>query len=155
MKTTVLMFVCLLILGCKKSTKPSTEEIENFKKRVTLSGDIKAFSRLILYYNGKENYYDLIPYSIIMSNKYNSPDGYYHVYSDFIRLNNNGKYSEKLIVNLPKENQDFVLSYLTRGAEANDIDCKATLAKHYKFGYGVPKDEKVSDSIMNSIKHNQ
>ncbi|MEO8236876.1 MAG: hypothetical protein ABI793_06535 [Flavobacterium sp.] len=153
-KLTIILL--LLLISCIKTVDGdlSKEELIDLKQNIFYHGDKYSFSRLIAYYSDRDNYYELLPYSFIMADKYKNGDGYFQVYYDLIKINNNGRYATNLIVNLNQDNIEFVLSNLEKGAKLNDTDCKVFLAKHYKNGFGIIKNEKIADSLMNSIEYN-
>lgn len=150
LKMFTVLFVLLLTNCVKNSDTVSLEELEIYKKAVIQKGDDYSFTRLTIFYSDKSNYYELLPYSFIMAEKYKSVDGYFQIYYDLIRINNNGKYEERLILNLDEETKSFALSNLMKGAMLGDGDCRGFLAKHYRQGLGFPKNEQIADSIMSS-----
>ncbi|QBZ98882.1 hypothetical protein [Flavobacterium sangjuense] len=148
----VIILLSLIIIGCtqKNDGKLTEDEIKGLRNKAINLGDKNSYAQLIAYYQNSKSY-DLLPYSFIMAKKYNNPDAFLAIYQDLIKLENNGKFNESLISNLKKEEINYILSLLKRGAELNDIDCKVFLARHYRNGFGVPKNEKIADSLMNSI----
>ena len=149
----IVIILLLTLIGCieKKEGTLSKDEILNFRSKALKSGDRYSYSRLIIHYENI-NSYELLPCSFVMANKYDNPDAFLEIYQSLIKLNNKDTFKESLILNLQKEESDFILSFLKRGAILNDIDCKVFLAKHYRNGYGLIKNEKKADSIMASIK---
>jgi hypothetical protein len=146
----IILFLVLTSCVKKYDGSLSQEELNIFKQESINRGDNYSYSRLIVYYGDKDNYYELLPYSFIMANKYKNVDGYFQVYYDLIKINNDGKYEEKLILNLDEETKSFALSNLMKGAMLGDGDCRDFLARHYRQGLGFPKNEKIADSIMSS-----
>lgn len=149
----LIFILIILCTSCIKSADGdlSNEEIIVLRQKVLSNGDKYSYSRLIAYYSDRDNYYELFPYTLIMADKYHNADGYFQMYYDMIKINNNGKFNPQLIVNLDQNDIDFVLSNLLRGAKLNDTDCKVFLAKHYKNGYGIIKNERVADSLDNGL----
>jgi len=145
----IIIILLFIFTSCYNSAdgELSKKQITELEQKVLSSGDKYSYSRLIAFYSDKNNYYELLPYSFVMGSKYHNPDGYFQIYYDLIKINNNGKFSPELIVNLNKDDMDFVISNLKRGAELNDQDCKVFLAKHYAGGFGVIQNKKTADSL--------
>lgn len=156
MKKKILVLIVLLAVSCVKSDDGSLTqfEIEKYKINALQSNDVDSYTRLLLHFDNIGKYYEMLPYSILIAKKYKNPDAYYDVYRSIIRINNDGNFNEKLIENLKEVDKNFSLYYLIEGSKLNDVDCKVALAKHYRFGYGVIKNLKKSDSLFNSIKQN-
>ncbi len=132
----------------------NARSIENLKRK-SLNGDIKSHNFLVMLYSrteNQENYYDLQPISKIMVDKYNFGYPCRQIYEDIIRKNNDNKgFEEKLFLNLNKKEKNEALYYLKKGVSLNDEKCKIILAKSYKRGYGVPKNDKKADSLIRSL----
>ncbi len=141
----------------KKKLQPidtNSRTIENLSRK-SLHGDIKSYNFLVMLYSRSENqekYYDLQSISKIMVDKYNFSYPCRQIYRDIVRKSNNDKdFDEKLFFNLSKEAKKEALYYLKKGASLNDPECKLILAKSYKHGYGVPKNDKKADSLIRSL----
>jgi hypothetical protein len=152
LQITVFILFVFLFNSCDDTAELSDKELKSFKEDVLKTGNVHSYGRLLLHYRLVQNHYELLPYSIFMANKYQREDAYSEVYTDIIRISNNGKYSKELILNLDKRDQIFALSYLEEGAKKGDIDCKVFLADHYREGLGLPKNTKIADSIMVTIE---
>src|SRR5204862_5347173 len=101
MKKIIFLLLVFVFVSCiDNDGSISEKELKTFKENVVSKGDIYSFSMVSLYYDGKNNYYEVLPYSIIMANKFNNANGCKEVYFDIIRINNNGKFGESLILKL-------------------------------------------------------
>ncbi|WP_281309691.1 hypothetical protein [Flavobacterium flavigenum] len=153
MKKNLFLLFLSLVSCVKDNGNLSKNEISNYQNEIIRTGNKDAYLQLMLYYrNNQDSIYTLLPYTFIMANKYNNPDAFLELYQNLIKLNNNGIYKDSLIVNLRKQEADYALSFLKRGSELNDVDCKVFLAKHYEKGFGITKNKKIADSLINSIK---
>ena len=131
----ILFLALFLIYGCtqpKKEIKvnPELEYAENLKRRCINDGDSKAYGELIDYYGRNHSeYYELLPISIIMADKYNNDNARISIYFLFIEIANNGRRDEKLFFKLDQAKKEFVLKYLIDGVKNGDSGCKAILEK--------------------------
>lgn len=151
----IIILITLTIISCgkKEDGKLTQDDIKILKDKSINQGDKYSYSLLVAHYQNIGSY-EMLPYSFIIAKKYKNPDAFIEIYKDLIKLENNGKFKESLILNLSKEESSYVLSLLQRGAELDDIDCKVFLAHHYRYGLGLPKNQKIADSIMNTIDKN-
>lgn len=128
-------------------------EIEVLKKNILNKGDELSFNKLVIYYENESNFKELDKYSIIMTDKYNSGDGYSQRFINTVAINNNNIYSD--ISDFAKINDNVkneALSYLERGVEINDINCISMLSNIYRNGIGVEKDDIKADKLKKRIK---
>lgn len=149
-----LLVVFFLFFGCIDSSELSKKELDILKANVINSGDNYSYTRLVLYYENKSNYYELLPFSHVMAFKYKKGNGYLMVYKDLIKLSNNDIFDQRAIVKLSNENKKIILNYLENGAKLiKDGDCRYFLEKHYRFGIGVERNIIKADSIRNINKN--
>ena len=135
-----------------KNTQAQTQE---YKDRIVLYGD-SCFSQIIFrddegyvkYMNGERNIYELeIPYLLIMANRYNKPWACFQIYTSTMELYNG--YG----LDLDSNTVDFLLFYLKRGAEMNDIPCLTTLYTWYNDGIYVPLDKNKAHEYWLQLKY--
>ena len=131
----LIVILSCLFSSCKDNAELSKNELNELKNNVINSGDDYSYSRLVLYYENKEDFYELLPYSLIMAEKYNKGNGYLMVYKDLIRLINKGKFDQTALKDINKDSRENILKYLERGSKLEkDGDCRFFLEKHYRFG---------------------
>lgn len=86
LQITVFVLFVFLFNSCDDTAELSDKELKSFKEDVLKTGNVRSYSRLILHYELVQNYYELLPYSIFMANKYQRGDAYSKVYVDLIRV---------------------------------------------------------------------
>lgn len=65
-----------------------------------------------------------------MANQYKNSDGYYQVYESFLRIKTLKEEIQPSDLKLLNEvEKEFVIHYLTMGAENNDLDCYQSCTK--------------------------
>ena len=135
-------------------TDPNERSFDSLKIKA-LNGDTRSYAFLIIHYSREENrdnFFDLQSISKLMVDKYNHGNACNQIYHDLIKLYNKDKdFDEKLFFNLSKEAKKEAIYYLKKGVTLNDDTCKLILAKSYKHGYGVPKNDKKADSLIRSL----
>lgn len=137
--------------SCNVPNEVSSVELRELQDSIIATGDAKAYITLIRCFADKENYYQLLPYSMHMAMKYDNADAYYQLYYDIIKLQNSGKYDMERIRNLDADSREFVISCLRNGAKKGDRDCQEALSQHYRNGWGLPKNIEKADSIVESF----
>lgn len=147
-----IFLISLLFISCNTDSKISSNELLSFENKVISNGDALSYSKLIRHYDGRADYYKLMPYSIEMAINYRNADAYYQIYRDLIRIKNKGNYHERLIENLDANSRNFAIGCLVQGAKLNDMDCQDALIQHYKNGWGVIYNQAKIDSIVSSFK---
>lgn len=163
MKKAFLIFSAILIFNsCNKNSKEDDKSRNNFiksnyfsfeqflelKDKALNEGSSYAYDNILVYFSANESqYYELLPISIIMSDKYNNLKSNIVIYETIIKIYNNGLYDDKFLLNLSKPQQEFALFYLEKGARKKIPSCVITLEKLYREGIGVEKNEKIADSL--------
>jgi hypothetical protein len=167
----LIIFTAILIFACneKKTIKKETsiylnkeyfnlESYINHKKNALDTGDEESYKRLGLFYSYNPSlYYEYLPISIIMAEKYKLKIAYHNVYYATIKLYNNGIYTSNLFKNLNLQQKEFALYYLQKGHEKGDLGATVELARIYRYGIGFKKDiqkaETLEQIIRKSIPH--
>lgn len=158
MKNLLFVLGLLLIIGCNNSSKKSnsTEQLNVLKedndkyasskwvalqkKKSLVEGNFNAYGNLIDYYNNTPSeYYELLPISIIMADKYKCDNARAAIYFWFLEMQNDGR-DEKQFFKLDKSKQDFILKYLLDGAKNKNPGCMAILNKLLKCGLKIDKE---------------
>lgn len=102
-------------------------KIEIRKKNILKNGDPYDFIVLDITYINEKDYTSILPYALLMSEKYNHKDAYESFYINFIKIVNNGVYKDEFYFNLDIETQRFLKHYLKKGSELGQSKCKSTL----------------------------
>jgi len=114
-------------------------KIEIRKKNILKNGDPYDFVVLDLTYINEKDYTSILPYALLMSEKYNHKDAYESFYINFIKIINNGDYKDEYFFELDSETQRFLKHYLKKGADLGQSKCKSTLANLGK----IAKERKI------------
>jgi hypothetical protein len=121
------------------------------KKRVVEKGDVVAYKRLTLYCT-RDRYLEILPYAIVISEKYDNGMASYDVYELIVRScneeNYKGKYSDALFANLNEAQRQFALYYLNKSAKQRNIGGVTVLERLYRNGIGLKKNIEKADSIL-------
>lgn len=83
-----------------------------------LKGDTIAYSRLFFYYSLAHRESELLPYTIIMANKYNYADAHYYIYLTMVQLRYGTPYED-----LDENTKKMTLFHLLK---ANELGCSTT-----------------------------
>jgi len=126
-----------------------TPYIRELKSKILL-GDKNAYYELNLVYIDYSNKEDLLPYALIMSNKYNHESAYMDVYHCFSALN------DKVQSNAPDYSLDsldiytrnIAIDYLHYAYMKNRNDATFILSKYYKEGKYVRKDALIAEKLL-------
>ena len=133
----------------EKKTYFSTEALDEYKKKSVKYGDAQAYGYLVdNYYNSPSDYYELLPISMIMADKYNNDNARSSIYYQMIMINNEGKLNDTLFFKLNRAKQDFVVSYLIDGLKNNNPGCKALLKKITDGGYEFRSENRDVESLL-------
>lgn len=114
--------------------KYSLEEYERLEKRIWETGDKEAYYKYII-----TNYdFGMLPYAIIMAEKYKLPSAYDDAYYALMDLYEYNK------IKMDSTTWNQALHFLEKGAELNDSNCIKTLYDIYKNGneYTTPDSTK-------------
>lgn len=139
------------------------DRVEKDKYNVKYKGDKLSYSELVLYYSyNKSKKLELLPYSIIMIEKYKQYDICTDAFDNLIEF-----YTEKeslfdgthkslineyrRIETLDNDQQSFCLYFIKVGAKNNDYGSMKCLEVLYREGIGVNRDIIIADSIKSKI----
>lgn len=102
-------------------------KIEKRKKNIIENGDFYDYGVLSITYENENDFISILPYSVLMAEKYQNRDSYLDFYYSFIKIINNGDYKDEYFFNLDIESQRFLKHYLTKGADLGQSRCKKIL----------------------------
>lgn len=165
MKKLFYLLVVIILYGCKGDKKDILEKeqltilnnsvkLSSIKDNIVKKGDIKSYNKLVSYYVRNQNSnHELLPYSMIMVEKYKYYRACSYIYVGMIITYNNGVFDEDYLVKLNPEAQKIILYYLNLGARNNIIECQIDLQYLYENGIGVEKNTKISDSLKMTINN--
>lgn len=130
----------------------SEDELNAIKLGIMKSKDTFSYSDYGMYLSNNRDIdtiliSELLPYSLKIKEVY--PNAYYDIFSDFLRINNDGKFNPNDILKLAKPEQNLLIYYLEEGAKKKQEYCVDVLAKFYEEGIYYEKNLKKSDSLTN------
>lgn len=149
MKTKFLyIIISIALLNCSKTKKENNtnfyqkNNLSEIKKKIVEKGDEKSFTELILKIGNSNSQYDILPYAMIMANKYKSGEGCHQVFLGVLATNNpqDHGYNLSLVKNFNTIDKDLAISYLQKGTKLNNENCILALEELYRNGWGVEKD---------------
>jgi len=156
MKNLLIFCSLIFLFSCNQTENNSqkqvnysaTERLEQLKASCIQEGDSESFGNLVDYYaNTPSNYYELLPISIIMADKYNNDNARVTIYFQMIMINNDGKRDDSLFFTLKETEKDFVVSYLIDGLMNKNPGCKGILQKIIKGGYKIKNNNQVIENL--------
>lgn len=120
----------------------------DLKDKALNEGNSNAYDNLLVYYSANESrYYELLPISMIVNEKYDNLKSNIVIYETIIKIYNNGIYDDSFLLNLKQPHKDLALFYLKKGAVKRIPSSVKTLEKLYREGIGVEMNEKIADSL--------
>lgn len=122
------------------SMNSPNENLDSLKMKVYKYGDERAFMKLFNYFYDAGFPQDLLPYSLVMSNKFNSPLGTFVVYDCIVC-----SYTRSGIEDIDSVYSNIAIEYLLKAAKMNEHNALWKLNK-YKVKYN-PKTNR--DQIIN------
>jgi TPR repeat protein len=129
------------------ATSKPREELE----RLVLTGDINSYEELhIAYLDFNEP--SLLPYALLMANKYDYTMAYYDVYDCLTMLYWNGVSSSISLDSLDKQTRAMALKYLKKAADKGDINALRELGKLYLEGKHVKKDTILGNQLLEKYR---
>ncbi len=126
----IFLISVLSLIACEKS---NLDNIENEKNKVLKFQDKKAYVVLQSHFLNKKNYYDLLPFSVMMT-KGKETSGCYDFYKIYLQLQNNHIFDENSIEKLDQPEKDFLIYLLKKGAQNNNKICQKQLDSYYEKG---------------------
>ena len=150
-----ILLLFLITVSCNKTDSSSLteKEIVHLKSDILKRGSQSSYARLDNYYRNSANYIEILPYSMVMTNRFNSNYSYTRILEVIIKMNNEGKYKLSDIEKLNKGDRDFVIYYLMKGIDQGDSESIKILSELYKYGWGVSKNLKKSDSLYSNYEN--
>lgn len=132
----------------------SDDEIKLMKQNIVNHKDTISYADYHLYLGNNSDFdsiyqNELLAYSLKIKEVY--PNAYYDIFSNFLRINNDGNFNPNDILKLAKPEQDLLVYYLEEGAKKEQYYCIDVLAKFYEEGIYFDKNLKKSDSLTNII----
>lgn len=118
---------------------PIYRSYKTLKKLILEKGDKIAYKELCYAISDER----LLPYSMIMANKYNYPIANFDIYYRTIRMYQDNN------IEIDSTTLAFALSYLYKGVELNDPNSIMELGILYKEGKFLPKDTLKGDFLIN------
>lgn len=145
------ILISFLFLSCNDRNISNERDLIKVKSDVMNNGDFVSYIKLTNYYDGEDNYYEILPYSLKMM--YSEKIGYDEFFTTYLKIKFNNKFNKDDILKVEKSERDFLLYILNKGALADDAGCKNVLIDYYKRGIGVEKNLFKSDSIYKSFHY--
>jgi hypothetical protein len=150
------LVLVLLTISCQKKKDDNNHLGINYNDKIIKElkdnsierGDIDAYGRLVDYYsNNPSNFYEILPISIIVADKYSYDNAYASIFYEFVKIYNEGKSDYKLFANLNEQQRKYVLSYLVQGSQNKSVSSIGILEKLYREGIGVELNIIKADSL--------
>ncbi|MDQ0066411.1 hypothetical protein [Chryseobacterium lathyri] len=132
-KKIIIPFLFSLLICCSKEKQQKKSEnvtIEKFKKEILMNGNVNAYNKLSIYYLKSTFHNELLPYSILMADKYNHGDACHDIFVQLIGLKQAPKsqqYDISIFNKLNEGEKKYVLFYLKKGAKLKNINCIVVL----------------------------
>ena len=111
-------------------------------------GDINAYDELRIYFSCKENPEELLPYALLMANKYNDTRAYFDVYYCFWYMFPETTDNLCLLDSLDSTTKNIALEYLQKGAELGEINSQQHLGSYYFEGKYFEKDTVLGKKLI-------
>lgn len=169
-KILLLFTILIFISSCKKTTKTNTsrdnttdiisnevmddyslnkDKLREYKFNALLNGDDSSYGRLVEHFlQNDDPCENILPYSIIMADKYNNASACYYTYICLLCVHSDKIQNDNSIINQFDKNEiERVLYYLNKGSKLNHYACTFNLVDIYKNGYGVEKNRIKADSL--------
>ncbi|TKC60156.1 hypothetical protein FBD94_14675 [Pedobacter hiemivivus] len=153
MKTTSFILICLmliLLVSCNNEKKRqfvpeipthtklilNKEETIKLWKKAIDEGDFKAYANISNAYLMNTQIYELYYYSLIMTNKYNCPQAYYHL---FTIMNDKVSIDGLKLYSNDEATRNMSLYYLLRAKELGYTQAQFEIDDVFGKGKSVPK----------------
>jgi hypothetical protein len=121
--------------------------ISKLKKDVVLYGDTDAYWELKLKHMDMDLIESLLPYSLLMANKYDYPLAYFDVYNSIILLSYRNS-SNHTFDFLDKKTLSLAIEYLKMGSDKGESNCMRDLGFLYMAGKYVKKDTVLGKQLI-------
>ncbi|MDR1876888.1 MAG: hypothetical protein LBQ84_04620 [Flavobacteriaceae bacterium] len=122
-------------------------------KSEVLKGDTEAYESLSSHYF-KYSLDSLLPYSLMMSDKFDYPRAYYDVF-ELIYITGEGDCVDYNLICLNKEKRRLALEYLSKAIEKGDKTASRVLLDYYdKDSYYPIKELYENEELINKAREN-
>ena len=164
MRQASFIFLLILLLGCTNKTTPEKEK-KNIDSEVWVCGNqtsrpVEELERLVL--EGNTDAYDelyiaymdigevrLLPYALLMANKYDYTNAYYDVYCCLAFLYwDNCVETECFLDSLDIQTRTMALEYLKKAADKGETNALRDLGWLYLEGKHVEKDSVLGNQLL-------
>ncbi|RKT01777.1 hypothetical protein [Chryseobacterium defluvii] len=158
MKKIAFIIITFLLLSCQKKENTKLvvkkEELIELKREIIEKGNEDSFTKLALRIGNNSHKYEILPYALIMANKYNSGEGCHQVFVGLLDMNNPNNYGYKisLIKDFSETDRQFAIAYLEKGAKLKNINCILALEEIYRNGWGLEKNDTKADRLQEEFK---
>jgi hypothetical protein len=151
-KVYLIVLLFLYFISCSKVTVPermTDSELWKLKKKVA-KGDKDAYYLLMIQF--MQNSELLLPYALMMSDKYDYPTAMIDVYSCYIYMNDlyePGAFSTNSLDSLSSESRNMALEYLFKAYQKSGYGTQY-LAMYYRNGKYVEQNDSIADILEKS-----
>lgn len=147
MKNSIIL-ICILFISCNqknqlKSINQASESIIKLKNKVMHQGDIEAYETLETAYLDHPTG-ELLPYAMIMANKYDYPKAYLDVYEILGNIYNCSENTDTYYFDLDCVNENVrkrALEYLEKAVDKGNKSAMYSLGHMLIDGKYYPRDE--------------
>jgi hypothetical protein len=135
----------MIIISCKDRRMISdVDDLNKTKNEIMRNYDYLELIRISNYFRD-ENYQDMLPYSLRLTDSVAFAN--YYFFKTYMEI----RFEKNVAINqfskLDKEEREFLLYILKKGARLGDISSIEQLILIYKDGIGVKQDTIMSDSL--------
>jgi len=113
---------------------------KNISIPLVKQGNISAYDDLFRYFCYSGNLEELLPYALLMANKYNYERAYFDVCYCLWALYPETTYRLSLLDSLDETTRNLALEYLQKGAELGETNCLWRLGNYYLEGKYFEQD---------------
>ncbi|WKW46713.1 hypothetical protein P3875_01175 [Myroides sp. JBRI-B21084] len=146
MKNIFVLTLFLTILSCKERSISENSVLSHNKVEVFKNNDLTAYIKLTNYYDTDDNYFEILPHSLKIMDS--DKVGYEDFFETYLKIKFNDTLNYNYIEKLDKEEQNFLIYLLNKGAVNNSYRCRKILADYYRKGISVKMNTIKADSLM-------
>ncbi len=128
------------------------KEFEQSKIKIMSDYNEVEFVKLTNYCE-ESNYQDVLPYALKMMDTMNIAHHYF--FTTYLEIKFKKGYDKNEFAKLDKEERDFLIYILLKGANAGDDYCREELIAFYKNGIGVTKNIIKADSLTQELGNSE
>jgi len=144
-KTIIKIYIFLyvsIVIGCTaRSINDPGIPMETLKEKIISNGNENAYERLGIAYLDYNIPQEVMIYSTIMANKYQSPRAYFYVYYDLVSAHKNG------LADMSEDLRTIAIQYLKKSASLRDLGACNELGELYLEGKYIPKDSIIGGKL--------